>query len=418
MRLHHHVRNVRILTAAGWLGRRGLSRDRRIDRRAFSGRPLMTAVRRSNRTYLCETKEGVMLPRPYLSQKPPAEKEGRKTAPKMLLASLCLAVLLAWAGRETAPAVNAAAVVPADNAVRASADIDAYFHAAQALEREQSALDAQIGEWIGALAEHAEYAHWRGAEWDKYPIGAGMHGWVVILRKNGEEIGYLVVGAKEDGTFALTEYGDGPYPLFSGRTLYRTMRLEGWIDPDIGYEKFVALLGERKDETAAIEADSYYDPGRPLAAVWRVRHQGATHIIDGKTGEVYPLEALEFPSSSPDLDRHETIQTGRLSELLRIDAFDPYARVSWMTAEPIAPSWNTIRDAMNGHKPLVYVAQPFGSAVTLPLAVTGIERWEAGSERVVLDQDGPRSLALPALNASGEFYPLSGDAGTAGKTTP
>lgn len=441
MKFRQQLRH-RIRMAAVRFRRLGLLRNRRFRRRASAMktrlgrpagpagnislgqpettklvRPMKTDGRRSHRALLFAPHENGMPPT-HGPERLPVAKPRWKTAHKLLLASLCLGVLLTWADKKSAPA--AFADVPANTAVRITADIDAHFHFAQAQEREQSALDAQIGEWIGTMAEQAEYAHWRGAEWEKHPIGAGMHGWIVILRKAGEDIGYLVVGAKEDGSFVLTEYGDGPYPLFSYRTLHRTMRLEGWIDPNIGYEPFLGLLSGLAEEDGddPIEAVSVYDPNRPLAAVWRVQLRGTTRIVDGKTGEVYPVALPDLPAPSPTPDRDAHIPSGRLSESLRSDAFDPYVQVSWMTAEPIDPAGHAIRDAVAGRRPLVYVAQPFGGDVTLPLAVIGIERWDAGSERIVLDQDGPRSLALSVLRESGGFYPLSGDAGTAGQTIP
>lgn len=64
--------------------------------------------------------------------------------------------------------------------------------------------------WRNELAKQPEFREWKEADWRKEPLGPGMHGWIVVFSRNQQEIGYLIVSAKPEGGFVLTEYGTWP----------------------------------------------------------------------------------------------------------------------------------------------------------------------------------------------------------------
>jgi hypothetical protein len=96
---------------------------------------------------------------------------------------------------------------------------------------ESTNLKSAIQAWITGLSNEPGFEAWKKATWESLPVGPGTHSWLVVLRKDNLEVGYLIVGAMEDGKhYKLLEYGLGPQPLFSFNTLYQSMMQQALID--------------------------------------------------------------------------------------------------------------------------------------------------------------------------------------------
>lgn len=264
---------------------------------------------------------------------------------------------------------------------------------------EDSKLDKQIERWIAELSELEGYERWKTADWSKHPLGAGMHGWVVLVKDKGEELGYLVIIAHEDQTCSLLEFGNGPYPLYGEHSSSGLAGTQQQPLPEPAKRHPIRLyLG-------------------PLQAYWLVERGEHWTWHDAKTGEEYPApEESGFPSSlltEPPLSdeqwKEAAIRSLTIVRSATAGAFGPFERLSWLTSEPMdaedcSMMGDAIHQALQDGRRIVYVTDIAAGQVTLPLAVTGIFRTADGDDLVQLEQDGPRTLALGALAKLGRFY--------------
>ncbi|MEK8130504.1 hypothetical protein WMW72_21595 [Paenibacillus filicis] len=251
-------------------------------------------------------------------------------------------------------------------------------------------LKAAVAGYVGELSRQPGFEKWAHADWTSQPLGPGTHGWVVLLRSGEQEIGYLIVHADEKGSYRLTEYGKGSFPLFSQNTLYRSLvRLEL-----IEY---------------TYRAEPYY--WNPLQAVWKVTVDNADRIwyIDAKTGEELPfMTAGGFPEPSSSLQtftkteaQHTIVQAGHTTPA------DPYARLSWVKGTPSAadPSFALLQSQIKAGTPPVFAAELYSGKVITPLGVSGYHEWSGSDRYVQVIQDDDRYLPLDALTHLGHFYP-------------
>ena len=260
-----------------------------------------------------------------------------------------------------------------------------------------SELDRQIARWIEQLSAQQPFAAFRGAEWKRYPLGPGTHGWVVIVEKYGEEIGYLVIHAKPDGSLILTEYGRGPYPLFSMKTLMRTLEQHGWIIPS---EQAEWLLEDRFSAKRV-----YIDP---FQAVWEVAADGETVYFDAVTGEAYPIDEQTIKRSGPPSGFPAAAETGPASEFsssVAIPSADPFDHVYWVKGNPL--QFNDAEDlaaAIRKQKQTTFVHRIFAGSVVRPLAVSGYHVWNDRLLYIVFAQEfGERSIPF-FFAEQGNFY--------------
>lgn len=258
-----------------------------------------------------------------------------------------------------------------------------------------TAFEAQVNAWIASLSSQEDFRDWQGAAWTRHPLGAGMHGYLILLQKNGKEVGYLVIGETEDGKLKLIEYGAGESPLFSMKTLYRSLVQSELIPSD--YNETSA--------TSAIPAERLYFS--PLHAVWKVAYGSEWIYIDAKTGEQLPLTSQSF----------ETLQTyvpanvisGTTPQLARIGSqpfFDPYDNTYWITDQPLPAASAEQLPALleDVTKPVTFKANLYGKKVLAPFAVTGYHDWESIGPYIRLEQEGLRFVPLEALAEYGTFH--------------
>jgi len=260
-------------------------------------------------------------------------------------------------------------------------------------------LEAQVAGWIAELAKDEAFASWRGATWRKAPLGPGQHGWVVFVNGSaGTPVGYLIVGAKPEGGYALLEYGAGDAPLFAPATLERAMRSEELADSPFTANAAVELL--------------YYDA---MHAFWKVSEGGEVRYADAATGAWLPVAASDVAQLRPANAAGEFISGKRLHILK--EPGDPYASLSWLDAPNAeVESWPDFVAWLDrsGSGEAMYAGAAFGGTVLHPVGVAGYHWWpvadgldDAGSKLqgfVALKQEGlTRYAPLEALLATGTF---------------
>jgi hypothetical protein len=224
-----------------------------------------------------------------------------------------------------------------------------------------------------------------------------MHGWLVLLHKDGKEIGYLVVGATEDGKLKLTEYGTGDNPLFSMNTLYRSLIQHELIRPDT--------------DLAAYMKSSSTPPERlyfsPLHAVWKLQHERESIYMDAKTGELLPLSAQNFSPLQPFNPAAALPET--IPQMVRsviVPQFDPFDNTYWIsdTPLPIASARDLLAIISVESLPVTFTANLYGKTVLVPLAVTGYHDWSGIAPYIRLEQEGERYVPFDVLTQYGSFH--------------
>lgn len=260
-----------------------------------------------------------------------------------------------------------------------------------------ASFDSQIEAWIGSLSALEPFRSWLGAKWSRYPLGPGMHGWLILLHKDGQEIGYLVVGSTEDGKLKLVEYGAGESPLFSLNTLYRSLVQLELIRPDADPTVYL--------QTSPVPPDRLYFS--PLHAVWKVKRESEWIYIDAKTGEPLPLSDQSFAALQPyDPAAALPNPLPRMTGSLLLLPFDPFDNTSWIDGKPLSLSSASDWLAYVGpeRRPVTFTANLYGKTVLVPLAVTGYHDWGGSLPYVRLEHEGERYVPFDVLVRYGSFY--------------
>ncbi|UQZ82741.1 hypothetical protein SK3146_01900 [Paenibacillus konkukensis] len=249
-------------------------------------------------------------------------------------------------------------------------------------------LDA-VNQLMKQIAGQQGFEAWKQASWTSYPLGPGQHGWIVLLKAGGAEVGYMVIYADPDNPdkYKLAEYGSGSAPLFSLNTLYQSLVQLELIDTSYKAERWYA---------------------DPFHAVWLVSAGEQNYYIDAKTGQPLPLSSVqELQDASlaaappPRIGPDHTVAAS-----LQTDAFDPYDRLPWVKGQAVSFSrFELLAAAIKEQRKLTFVAELYGRTVTLPLAVTGYHRWSDEEAFLLLDQDGPRAVSYAAVSAAGRLFP-------------
>ncbi|WP_028596254.1 hypothetical protein [Paenibacillus assamensis] len=265
---------------------------------------------------------------------------------------------------------------------------------------------------IKQLAQHDPFTSWTQAATDIQPLGAGTHGWLVrVLNHDNMPIGYLIFHATEQGSYQLTEYGEGPDLPYDHLALKQAL-----IQHGIQYQSVTAI------------EPIYYTP---LIAAWKIKSSSSTKWIDAITGELLPqawMQQLDNKlneqtnlttvSTSNKLKKRVPIRT---VSTLRTDstsknslqaqasiqgqAFDPYDNILWMassnqlrgkSAVNWIQSWNPTTSSQNW----IYVIRKEQSkkAWNIPYAVIGKQQWTAAEPSSELTHSNPN--AIPASSSA------------------
>lgn len=255
-----------------------------------------------------------------------------------------------------------------------------------AAEASPGIWDKQIGDWITLLSGQPSFKEWKEATWQKWPLGPGMHGWVVLVysKKEHKELGYLIVGAKPDGGVKLVEYGTGGYPLFSLNLLDKTLREQGYPAMETTAER--VFIGS-------------------FEAVWRIDHRGEVVYADAKTGERYPLTDEDVNRAIKSGKDPAALAIGKATSSCTVPPFDPYDRMNFIDRPPIKlDSFEPLGVALRRSIRVTYTSSVFDRTIVLPAAVTGFQVWDGNQIAVALDMEGTRFFPFAALQACGQFF--------------
>lgn len=263
-------------------------------------------------------------------------------------------------------------------------------------------FNEQVEQWIDELSAESEFQAWPNADREVLPLGPGLHGWVVLLSAEDKPIGYMVVGATEDGGYRLLEYGSGSKPLYSVETLYDTLVRNEIVDANtVGHDWPGSAL-------AHLQLERIYTNG--LQAIWKVTLNGEQYAVDAKSGELLPPSVL----TTEAVEQQDPLLSP-LSELVNgfsKPAEDPLLYAYWMNPQHSAieersedfPGWmNTVRS-----EETTYVVKRFAGQVLSPYALDGYHLWANADQDEVLflsiDQEGSRYLPLALLSKHGQFF--------------
>lgn len=261
-----------------------------------------------------------------------------------------------------------------------------------------SGFDSQVNQWVQSLSQEAGFEAWKGARWDSYPLGPGTHGWLILVRSGGRDVGYLIIGDTEAGSYKLLEYGTGSKPLFGMTTLHRSLVQYGLIQENTSFDTFAA------DLFPAMQPKRLY--AMPLQAVWQLSIGGETVWLDAKSGERLP-ELDEAFAADTSMQAEDDADAGseQVTERLLTDPFDPFERPSWVKGKPIeAAPFQEIRDRLDQGDRLTFSGKWFGGKVIYPLAVTGYHVWTGELDYLGLDHEGTRYAPYQAAVRLGRLY--------------
>lgn len=260
---------------------------------------------------------------------------------------------------------------------------------------ENAVSQSQIKQWVRALSTEKGFEEWKNATWDVLPLGPGTHNWIVTVRKSGNDLGYLIVGAAKNGSPVLVEYGTGAYPLFSLQTLYRSLIQHAILPRATTYEQFT------KDKSLKLER--YYT--KPMEAFWKVVYQSETSYYDAKSGDWLP-DLNGIPEEKPYVPSVTGKPLTKVIESVALPEFDPFDKASWITGKPLpAETFSKLKELLHEKPTVTYTAKLYKKQAIYPFAVVGYQRWSNGESYIRLDHDGARYLPFSSLPDAGQFYP-------------
>jgi hypothetical protein len=257
-------------------------------------------------------------------------------------------------------------------------------------------LQQQITRLVDKLSKQPGFELWSQARWDSYPLGPGIHGWVVILTKDGKECGYLIMNAATDGTYKLGEYGTGSNPLFGVSALAQSLQLS---ELSVGVDSKVK---SKKVERLYVG---------PWHAVWSMTGIGETKLLDAATGDTLPIRwdgvSAEFASLG-QVGYSGAGENDSVARTLQSSAFDPYERLNWLIDEPMpTPSLAEISTIVSSPDSarLTFVVQPFDGQTIYAYAVSGVQVWDTADPYIRLSiNNNDRYIPYSQMIQLGHFY--------------
>ncbi|QGQ97371.1 hypothetical protein EHS13_22040 [Paenibacillus psychroresistens] len=263
-------------------------------------------------------------------------------------------------------------------------------------------LKSAIKAWITVLSDETGFDAWKKAKWESLPVGPGTHSWLVVIRKDSLEVGYLIVGAMEDGKhYKLLEYGLGPQPLFSFNTLYQSMMQQALIDQSFTLADFTIDTSWLKERFILNTLENF----------WRVSYGSEVYYFDGKTGEklitVNQLDnSAQLLNSRASTEVITNLSSSQLKESIVTPAYDPFEKLSWVKGNPLkVKTLADLKLAIKAHPKLTYMSKLYNHSVIHPFALTGYQLWNGDQIYIALDDEGARYLPLSSLLEAGAFYP-------------
>lgn len=260
---------------------------------------------------------------------------------------------------------------------------------AQAFEQRFS---NQIEQWLTMLAEEVPFTAWQQAKWEKYPLGPGTHGWIVMITSalSDRELGYMVVSATTEGDFALVEYGIGPYPLFSTSTL----------------QSAIAYHGLEQDHMTTIDRYYYH----PLQAIWHWQGNDMIALLNGIDGEAYYIDqhivAQEtYVTHAAIADLALISSSSQLIDRHRLPIFDPYDNMQWLIEPPLnIATFADLSSLLEQSNRIIHSAHLFGNSIRLQVAIIGYHLWDNAEPYIMIDQQSTRYIPFSLLLQHGQFF--------------
>ncbi|WP_274650301.1 hypothetical protein [Paenibacillus humicola] len=262
---------------------------------------------------------------------------------------------------------------------------------------QQTRLEAEVQHWTEALSEQPRFSIWKDAERTIAPIGPGQHGWLVTFLHERRPVGYMIVNATQDGGFALGEYGVGTHPAFDPNAIYESLVRQGFFPT---YK--AAVQAQPKLERKYIH---------PLLAVWQwTEADGTVRYFDAFTAEALPVDSSSWQKQSADPQfsaaSGQQREQAKLASFRLNAAFDPYARLPWLTSAPLGSSdVGRLTRLLDQKKEIRFAAELYHQTVLFVWSAIGYHNWDNGQLYVAIDNDfGTRYIPLELLRGSGRFY--------------
>ncbi|MNH94667.1 hypothetical protein D3C73_472900 [compost metagenome] len=275
----------------------------------------------------------------------------------------------------------------------------------QASEKPQasSELTQFVQDILGRLSEQEPFQDWKKAKFISEPLGPGTHAWLITLRTPSPSGGYLIIGAKPGGGYALIEYGLGEEPLFAAKSLEHALAL-------------VRDLGEERD----LLIEKLY--AGPTLAEWKISAKGSTEesrYFDAVSGELLPetdtswaKQAGLMVSPDPTLIHSGSLVIAPMKTVITAQAFNTYENISWMNQKALNVNQSSFIKHLKRGKKLVYASRGPGRTYSISLPVNGFQRWthfKTESLYVMSKFGGSiRWISLASLESMGEFYNANG----------
>lgn len=282
---------------------------------------------------------------------------------------------------------------------------------------------------IGKLSASKPFTAWKEARPEFQPLGPGMHAWLVTLTQDGKSIGYLILGAKPSGGYALIEYGAGPEPLFDTVALQRALAAESGVS---------AHSASLPPHSAALQVEQLY--AGPTLAEWRIVDRAGQaaglQVQAADRGDSLPLQYRDARNADPLPDNESiwrrllasppqlssaTVASGSAAAIpdrptKTADSFDPNDNLLWLASDQLKLTASSLTQELRQHKALIFAARSEDRNYTLPLPVYGYQTWEQGDDTATIEHvyvmtgsaASPRFIAFDELARTGQFYNSTG----------
>lgn len=261
-------------------------------------------------------------------------------------------------------------------------------------------LSQALDHWMEALAADPRFWEWDGAERAISPLGPGTHGWVVILSRGQQEIGYLIIHAEQDGSLRLSEYGTGSQALFSLQSLRHAAQWNGLM------------------QRAGLSAEHFTDEqihrlySSSAEAVFVIDATESKVIINAKNGEWYALEPAIQLEENYDYLEHagHSVQHVRDNLSMRsvrienhhLPEFDAFERTLWLDGEELVLNdFHTLASKLDQGDHVLAVTYAFDK-ILLTWPIIGYHLWNGEIPYLIISDEGERYIPFDPVSMT--FY--------------
>jgi hypothetical protein len=248
---------------------------------------------------------------------------------------------------------------------------------------------------IETLAKEEPFKAWTGSQVKFYPLGPGTHGWLVHVMKGEQRMGYMIITAKEEGGYVLTEYGAGNDGLpYSMSDLRQYLVQEGLIPSN--YSGTLTLI-------------PLYSPLLPL---WEIKLAGKKLYINAAQPEILPWDSKQaeamlqkkIPAALGSISNGDMPATSK-AYLVRPSSFDPYDNLLWLK-NPELPRLDgeAFIDLIKRKGSMVFQSAGENDKFGAPFMITGYQKWTEDIVYAAVGPKGLRFVPLPVLQDNGTLH--------------